>query len=184
MGVPTLKCPLDLWIYQELLHDIRPDLVIETGTHSGGSALFLAHLMDILGRGEVWTIDLHVYPDRPNHPRIRYFQGSSTDPKLLPAALKTRPADETRMVILDSDHSQAHVTRELALYAPHVSPGSYLIVEDTNVNGHPVYPEFGPGPAEAVQTFLATHPDFSVDTQCEKLLLSFNPGGYLRRQPA
>jgi cephalosporin hydroxylase len=85
------------------------------------------------------------------------------------------------MVILDSDHSFGHVLSELRSYAPLVSTGCYLIVEDTNVNAHPVRPDFGPGPMEAVRMFLAEDGGFVVDDSREKLLMTFNPGGYLRR---
>jgi cellulose synthase/poly-beta-1,6-N-acetylglucosamine synthase-like glycosyltransferase len=85
-------------------------------------------------------------------------------------------------VILDSDHSEAHVAAELRLYGPLVSPGCYLICEDTNINGHPVYPEFGPGPYEAVRRFLAESEGWRVDAGCEKLLVTFNPSGYLLRE--
>ena len=179
LGVECQKCPLDLWVYQEILHEIRPALVIETGTHMGGSALFMAHMMDIIGKGEVVTIDINHRP-RPAHPRIRYVHGSSVDPLLLEGVLRDR-ADEVRMVVLDSDHSEAHVTRELELLSPHVTAGSYLIVEDTNINGHPTYPNFGPGPFEAVEKFLARHPEFEVDASREKFLMTFNPRGFLRR---
>lgn len=181
MGVPCLKCPMDLWAYQEILFEVRPDLVLETGTHRGGSALFLAHMLDLLGSGEVVTIDVLEHPGRPEHPRIRYVRGSSADEGLVRGLLAGRPAAQRRLVILDSDHSKAHVARELALFAPCVSPGSYLVVEDSNVNGHPVLPEFGPGPSEAVAEFLAGHPEFVADVSREKFLMTFNPGGYLKR---
>ena len=84
-------------------------------------------------------------------------------------------------MILDSDHSYDHVLAELHAYSPIVTPGSYLIVEDTNINAHPVYEEFGPGPMEAVQDFLKERDDFEVDHSREKLLLTFNPHGWLRR---
>lgn len=90
---------------------------------------------------------------------------------------------ERVMVILDSDHSLTHVAGELEAFAPLVTPGCYLIVEDTNINGHPVYPEFGPGPMEAVLEFLPHHPEFVVDARCERLLMTFNPNGFLLRQP-
>jgi cephalosporin hydroxylase len=179
MGVPCLKCPLDLWIYQEILHEIRPTLIIETGTHLGGSALYLAHVLDILGRGEIVTIDIND-GIRPQHPRIHYVSGSSADPDLIADAVRER-SREVCMVILDSDHSQVHVARELEILAPYVTPDSYLIVEDTNINGHPTYPSFGPGPFEAVEAFIATHPEFVVDSSREKFLLTFNPKGYVRR---
>ena len=86
------------------------------------------------------------------------------------------------MVVLDSDHSAAHVKAELDLYSPLVTSGCYLIVEDTNVNGHPVYPLHGPGPMEALDQFLPAHPEFEVDASREKYMLTFNPRGYLRRR--
>lgn len=179
-GIPCLKCPLDLWIYQEIIAEVRPDLVIETGTHFGGSALFIAHILDILDHGEVISVDIVKYPDRPTHPRIRYVTGSSIDPMLIDSVLGSRP-EETRLVILDSDHTKNHVLQELVLFAPYVSLKSYLIVEDTNVNGHPAYASFGEGPFEAVEEFLSANRDFIVDKSREKFLMTFNPGGYLQR---
>jgi cephalosporin hydroxylase len=86
------------------------------------------------------------------------------------------------MVILDSDHKEAHVRAELDFYKDRVTPGNYLIVEDTNINGHPVNPNFGPGPMEALEAFLPHHPDFEVDRKCEKFYLTFNPKGFLRKK--
>ena len=117
---------------------------------------------------------------RPVHPRIRYVAGSSSDEALLTSVLRDRPG-EVCMVILDSDHSKSHVTRELELLSPHVTVGSYLIVEDTNINGHPTYPAFGPGPFEAVEEFLGSTTDFVVDPLREKFLMTFNPNGFLKR---
>ena len=85
------------------------------------------------------------------------------------------------MVVLDSDHSRGNVANELALYGPLVTPGQYLVVEDTNVNGHPVMPDHGPGPYEAVQEFLYDHRDFHADLERERLLFTQNPGGWLKR---
>lgn len=181
MGVECLKCPLDLWAYQEILFDVRPDLVVETGTYRGGSALFLAGMLDLLGKGEVVTIDVVSDPTRPVHPRIRYVAGSSGDREVVDGIFAARPAGETCLVVLDSDHSRAHVARELALLAPRVSLGSYLVVEDTNINGHPVLPDFGPGPFEAVEEFLSGNPQFEADASREKSLMTFNPGGFLKR---
>ncbi len=96
--------------------------------------------------------------------------------------LARRASDaETVLVVLDSDHSHDHVLAELRAYAPLVTPDSYLVVEDTNVNGHPVYEEFGPGPMEAVQDFLKENDTFAVDVTREKFLLTFNPGGWLKK---
>jgi cephalosporin hydroxylase len=181
LGTRVQKCPLDLWVYQEILHKLRPDLIVETGTASGGSALFIASVCDLIGHGRVLTIDTRDKPGRPEHPRIEYVVGSSTAPDVIDLVRQRASAHATVLVVLDSDHSEAHVLQELRLYAPLVSVGSYLIVEDTNVNGHPVYPDFGPGPMEAVERFLDGNTEFAVDEDREKFFLTFNPRGFLRR---
>jgi cephalosporin hydroxylase len=182
MGVRTQKCPMDLWLYQEIIFELQPDIIIETGTCAGGTTLFLATICDVLDRGRIFTIDIDPSPTRPKHKRIRYLLGSSTDPEIVDRVRgHIRPKNRV-MAILDSDHSKDHVLNEIHAYAPMVTPGSYLIVEDTNINGHPVNPEFGPGPMEAaVHEFLSESRDFEVDHSREKLLLTFNPGGWLRR---
>lgn len=182
-GVTTWKCPLDLWIYQEILHEIKPSLVIETGTGFGGSALFLADLCEALGHGKVFTIDIRDRASDVEHPRLTKLTGSSSDPEIRDQVLDEAPESGPVMVILDSDHTAEHVLAELRLWGDLVTAGSYLIVEDTNINGHPVYPGFGPGPGEAVESFLAERHDFAVDASRQKLLLTWNPGGYLRRSP-
>jgi cephalosporin hydroxylase len=175
------KCPLDLWIYQEIIHRIQPDLIIETGTAFGGSALYLAGICELLGRGSVISIDIAAQPGLPEHPRVRYVAGSSVDDVVLAEVARATAGLERVMVVLDSDHSQAHVARELEAYAPTVTVGSYLIVEDTNVNGHPVFASHGPGPREATEEFLRGRTDFVRDAEGDKFLLTFNPGGMLRR---
>jgi cephalosporin hydroxylase len=85
------------------------------------------------------------------------------------------------MVMLDSDHHAAHVYEEMVAYSPLVQAGDYLIVEDTNVNGHPAWPDFGPGPMEAVDRFLAANDEFAIDRRCERFLLTICPSGFLRR---
>jgi cephalosporin hydroxylase len=182
LGLNVQKCPLDLWIYQEILTETRPDLVVESGTYRGGSALYLASVCDALGHGRILTIDVLERPDRPRHRRIRYLNGSSTDEGVVAQVRRRARRARRVMVVLDSDHSRDHVLRELELYAPLVTPGCYLVLEDTNINGHPVAPGFGPGPTEALEAFLATAPEFEVDRAREKLLLTFNPSGYLRRR--
>jgi cephalosporin hydroxylase len=180
-GVQVSKCPLDLWIYQEILHEIRPSAIVETGTAAGGSALYLASICDLLGAGEIVTVDIDERA-RPSHPRVTYIGGSSIAPEVVARVRELVGDRKPVVVILDSDHSKDHVLEELRRYAPLVTSGSYLIVEDTNINGHPVLPDFGPGPMEAVETFLGESDDFSVDTTREKLMLTFNPRGFLRRR--
>ena len=184
LSVNAYKTPLDLWIYQELIVSLRPQLVIETGTAFGGSALFLATVCDAIGSGEIVSIDFEDRPGRPLHERVTYLTGSSTAPETLAAVSEHARGKEPIMVILDSDHTRDHVLAELRHYADLVTPGSYLVVEDTNLNGHPVVPNFGPGPMEAVRDFLGEREDFKADAEQQKFFLSFNPGGYLRRTPS
>jgi cephalosporin hydroxylase len=180
-GVQIWKCPLDLWIYQEIIAETRPDLIIETGTALGGSSLYLADICSMLGNGRVITVDTE-WPERMHRdPRITYIRRSSVDPATVSAIKNAIGPHDRVMVILDSEHNFSHVLAELRAYGPLVTPGSYLIAEDGNVNGHPVLRGFGPGPAEAVKTFLAEDSTFVEDSSREKFLLTFNPGGYLRR---
>jgi cephalosporin hydroxylase len=181
LGVPVQKCPLDLWVYQEILHEVRPSLIIETGTARGGRALFLGSMCDMLGRGRIVTVDVEPRDQRPKHPRVTYLTGSSTAPEIVDQVHSHVQDDDTILVILDSDHSYSHVRDELAAYGGLVTPGSYLIVEDTNLGGHPVAPFFGPGPMEAVKHFLEHDRRFIVDRSREKFFMTFNPKGFLRR---
>lgn len=180
LGTHVQKNPLDLWQYQELIHDLRPQLIVETGSFDGGSALFMAHIADLLDIDlDILTIDIDGRP-RPKHPRITYLEADSADPSTI-AKVRRLAAGRRTLVILDSDHTQEHVLREMEGFADIVEPGSYMIVEDTNINGHPVLPEFGPGPAEAVERFLAKYDGWTVDRSQERQLMTFNPGGSLRR---
>ncbi len=182
LGTRIEKCPTDLWFYQELIHELRPDVIVETGTRFGGSARWFAALCDLVGNGRVITIDIDdSVPNRPVHPRITYLLGSSADPKIATAVRAQINAGESVLVVLDSDHTAAHVLGELQALADLVTAGSYLIVEDTNVNGHPVLPQFGPGPMEALDEFLQNDQRFRIDTRNEKFYVTFNPRGCLRR---
>jgi len=182
MGLPVMKYPGDAWTYQEIIFDTKPDLIIETGTHQGGSALFLAHMCDLLGKGRVVTVDIEARPGRPVHPRITYVTGSSVAPDIRERVAVAAAGANTVMVILDSDHSASHVYDELIAYSSFVTPGAYLICEDTNVNGHPVYKKHGPGPMEALERFLPQHPEFEIDASRESAAMTAHPGGFLRRR--
>jgi cephalosporin hydroxylase len=185
LGVSAIKCPFDMWTYQEIIHRLRPDVIVETGSGKGGTTYFMACLCELMGSGRVLSID-HRRPRGPDHPRITYLVGSSVDPGVVEQVRAAIEPDESVMVILDALHIEDHVAAELRTYAPLVSVGHYLIVEDTNVNGHPVYPEHGPGPTEAVEAFLQEPAGqaFEVDRSCERFLLTMNPGGYLTRTRA
>lgn len=178
LGLNVAKCPLDLWVYQEIIAETRPDVLLETGTSAGGSALFFASVMDMIGHGRVVTVDKDYYPHLwRQHPRITYLVGDSVSAEVL-----SRMESEARgcwtMVSLDSLHTYEHVSKELTLYSKLVSPGCYLVCEDTNVDE-----EWGkPAALAAVQGFLAASKGaFAVDASREKHLLTFNPNGWLRR---
>jgi cephalosporin hydroxylase len=166
-GTKLLKLPSDLWLYQEVVTEIKPSLIIETGTFSGGSALYFAHLLDQLSHGRVITIDLQeIQPSYPRHHRIEYWTGMSSTSDIIAknARLDAEIEGGPVMVVLDSLHTMEHVLAELDIYAPLVSGGSYLVVEDTNVGPNDaVFPEHGPGPGDALRAWLPSHPDFRVD---------------------
>jgi cephalosporin hydroxylase len=181
-GAPVLKCPLDLWVYQEILFALRPAVIVECGTNRGGSAYFLGTMCDLIDHGRIVTIDIvDLKQDQPQHPRVTYLIGSSVSPEIVARVRQLVGDAAPVLVILDSDHSRDHVLRELEAYAPLVTPGSYVIVEDSNINGHPVNPAAGPGPMEAIDRFLAANDGFVIDAAREKYLMSFNPRGYIRR---
>ncbi|MDQ6782160.1 MAG: cephalosporin hydroxylase family protein [Actinomycetota bacterium] len=180
-GVPIMKCPLDLWQYQEVISALRPDLIIETGIADGGGAYYLGDLCDTVGNGRVVSIDIELASVLPDHDRVTYLKGSSISPEIVAKVRALAPPDGTIMVILDSDHSRDHVRRELEMYAPMVTVGSYAIVEDTNVHGHPALPSYPPGPMEGLRDFLNGTDAFEIDRNCERFMMTFNPSGYLRR---
>jgi cephalosporin hydroxylase len=182
-GTRVYKIPFDLWIYQELIHELKPDLIVETGTLHGGSALFLAHMMDLVDNGEIVTIDVAGGDGvRPVHPRITYITGSSVDPEIVAGVKARAEGAKTVLVLLDSDHRKKHVLAEMAAYGPLVTPGSYMVVEDTNINGHPTHENWGEGPWEAVEVFMEDNKDFEIDLAREKFMVTFNPRGFLRRR--
>jgi cephalosporin hydroxylase len=180
-GHQILKCPMDMWIYQELIWKIRPDYIIETGTFQGGSALYYSHLFDLIGHGEVITIDIKRRESQAQHARINYLVGSSTDPEILKQVKDIVGDDKKIMVVLDSDHSYNHVLNEMRIWKDMVNIGSYMIVEDSNINGHPARPDFGPGPMEAINEFMSDTSQFAIDLDQEKFFMTQNPRGYLLR---
>lgn len=187
MGRKIVKAPTDMVVVQEIIWETRPELVIETGVFHGASALFYAHVMDCAGiDGKVVSVDKAYDPDfdYPRHPKVEFLLGmSSIDPAVIEAVGKDAATRRT-MVILDSDHSCDHVLQELRLYHRFVSKDCYLIVEDTNPAAYASMPAYGPrfaGPREAVKAWQPVNHGFEVDKTREKFLLTFHPGGYLRR---
>jgi cephalosporin hydroxylase/peptidoglycan hydrolase-like protein with peptidoglycan-binding domain len=181
LGRPVEAAPTDLLAYQEILSDVRPDWVIETGTGNGGRALFLASVCDLLGHGQVVSVDQRQGDDLPQHPRITYVHEAADTPEGA-AAVQAIVGEAPRAVVVLGARSGAQRTRkEFDLYHPMVPSGSYLIVEHTVLNGRPVWPGFGPGPNEALRRILPLHGDFHPDPARERYGLTFNPGGFLKR---
>jgi len=182
-GVRTLKNPLDLWNYQEIIAEHGIEWIVETGTRHGGSALFFADLLAARGAsGLVISVDIdHDSLQISAHRQLKLLKGDSASSAIVDAVralLGTRTAP--MFVILDSDHRKAHVLRELAAYVPLMRRGDYLVVEDSCINGHPVRPDFGPGPMEAIEEFLGVNPDLLVPDSAreDKFGCTFAPRGY------
>ncbi len=191
-GVRTLKLPLDLWNYQELIFENDIHWVLETGTRHGGSALYFADLLASGEReGKVISVDVahdDLHSSVAPHPRIQLLLGDSAAPDTVDAIRRLIPPGRARgmLLILDSDHTASHVSRELNVLVPLLRQGDYLVVEDTIVNGHPVRPEFGPGPLEAIEAYLKENSGQLVrDAQREfKFGCTFAYRGYYKVAPA
>jgi cephalosporin hydroxylase len=187
LGLETQQNPNDIWIIQEIISEVKPDIIVETGTRMGGSAAIWAMvLQQINPDGRVITIDIkdYVSSEARNLPIIKekvdFLLGSSTDPKIVDE-IRRRADGKKVLVILDSDHSKQHVINEMNAYGPMVTKGSYMIVQDTNINGHPVLPGSGPGPWEALDDFLPKNPQFRTDEGRERLMFTMHPRGFLRK---
>jgi len=186
LGVQSQQAPTDNWSMQEVIAEVDPDYIIETGTLFGGTTLFYVDVLSSVNpQGKVITIDVKPMVDQASkHPQwqqcVEVITGSSVDPEVT-----DRIAHEVQgkkvLVTLDSLHTREHVLKEMEIYSKLVTPGSYLVVQDTNINRNPVRSDFGPGPYEAVQEFLRRHDNFVVDRSREKFLLTFYPGGWLKR---
>ena len=186
LGITTQQNPFDVWITQEIITEVKPDVIVETGTHYGGSAtLWATFLAQVNPLGRVLTIDVE---DRTKQARklpivqrrVDFLLGSSTAPKIV-AEVKKRTRGKRVLVILDSLHSKEHVLNELRAYQDIVPRGSYIIVQDGHVNGHPIWPHWGPGPTEAIEAFLKETDAYLPDGTRERLMMTYNPKGFLRR---
>jgi cephalosporin hydroxylase len=181
-GVPTQKNPLDFWVYQELLTARPPDVIVEIGNKFGGSALALAHLCDLVGKGRIIAIDIDhalLHAAAKAHPRIQFMEG---DACALADQVKDRiPTGADVLVIEDSSHTYRNTLDVLRAYSPLTLPGGYFIVEDSICHhGLDLGPD--PGPFEAVEDFVAENQNFEIDRSMESFLITWNPKGFLRRK--
>ena len=193
-GRPIIQIPDDILAVQEIVMGLKPDLIIETGIAHGGTLALYASLLELLGQGEVVGVDIDIRPHNleaiRNHPlskRMCLIQGSSTSGEVLEQVRALARGKQKVMVSLDSDHTHAHVLKELQLYAPLVTKGSYLIVFDTVIEDLPPgsFPDRawdkGNNPKTAVWEFLRTNNRFVIDKDIDnKLLTSVAPDGYLQ----
>ena len=189
MGVICWKSVSDMWNYQEILCELQPSLVVEFGSYRGGSALFFAGVMRQIGRPfKVFSVDIshkHLDPKATQDSDIVFMESSSTASAVADTIRELRERCPGRVfAILDSDHSCEHVLAEMESLRPLLTGGDYLVVEDSNVNGHPVRPGSGPGPFEAIEAYEAQHPDdYQHDRGREhKFGWTFATNGFLIRK--
>jgi cephalosporin hydroxylase len=181
LGQRVPRPPTDLFAYQELIAKLRPDWIVDIRAGAGGRAWFLATVCDLLGHGQVIAIERKQAPKAPQHDRIRYITGRSVDDDMVAEVHDLVGEPPNALVILGARAPARRISEEYRLYGDLVPVGGYLVVEDTIINGHPVWPNFGPGPAEAVKGIAERRDDFVSDVSMSKYRLSFNPNGFLKR---
>jgi cephalosporin hydroxylase len=159
-GVPCIKCPFDYVIYQMILNEIKPDLLIEIGTNHGGSALYMADIMNTIGKGEIHTIDIddRSYPEAKEHSRISFFHDGWENYNL-----ELTRKYETILVIEDASHEYKNTLLAIERFAPIVTSGSYLIIEDGIIDALGWTENYNGGPVKAINEFLPKHPEFQID---------------------
>jgi len=197
MGRPIIQYPQDMIAMQELIWSLKPDLIIETGIAHGGSLVYYASILELIGKGEVLGIDIDIrehnrlaIESHPMYKRIKMIQGSAIEEGIVAQVKQYTEGKETVLVVLDSNHTHEHVLAELKMYSPFVSLNSYIVVYDTIVEKLPenylpglVRPwGIGDNPMTALQEFLKTNTQFQIDASINnKLLVSVAPDGYLKR---
>jgi cephalosporin hydroxylase len=182
LGTPISTPPTDLLAYQEILSTVRPDWVIDIGASDPGRAPFLASICELIGHGEVLAIRDTDDEAPPPHFRLRSCTGAPLDPAVVDH-VRGLVGDGNAVVVLGACTARDTTTAQFEAYVKLVQPGSYVIVTDTIVNGNPVWTSFGPGPTEGLKQILNRFGDFVADPEMEKYALTFNPGGFLRREP-
>ena len=195
MGRPIIQCPQDMIAMQEIIWETKPDLIIETGIAHGGSLIFYASILELIGNGSVLGIDIDIRAHNnekilahPMSSRIEMIQGSSTDPEIIKRVAEIASGKSSVMLCLDSNHTHEHVLNELNGYSDFVTVGNYIVIFDTIVeemkaDSYPNRPwGVGDNPMTAVKEFLAKSDQFVIDSQVEnKIQITMSPGGYLKK---
>ena len=196
MGRPIIQYPQDMIAMQEIIWEVKPDLIIETGIAHGGSLIYYASLLELIGEGEVLGIDIDIrehnrkeIESHPMYKRIKMLQGSSISDEIIDQVKKFAEGKKSVLVCLDSNHTHEHVLSELNLYSSFVTLGSYIVVFDTIVEDLPqgYFSQKRPwgvsnNPKTAVEEFLKGNRDFAIDYSIDqKLLISVAPEGYLKK---
>jgi len=181
MGVKAIKCPFDYVLYQMIISEVKPDLIIEIGTANGGAALYFGDLLNVLGNGMIHTIDIEPIYDTAllNHPRIKLFSDGWEK-----YDLKETEGFSKILVIEDGAHTYEQSIGAIKKYAPLVSKNSYLIVEDGIVNELGMKKGYNGGPLRAIVEFLKDNDEFKIDRKwCDFFgkNATFNVNGYLKK---
>lgn len=195
LGVPVLQWPTDLVLMQELIAKLRPRRIVETGLHLGGSAIFYASILQLLGvDGRVLSIDIRIDPAARRNietsafrDRICLIEGDSKSDAVHQQIQALLSGESNVLVCLDSDHSYAHTLAELRLFSRYVPVGGYLVLFDTICEDLADTPKGNPAwvsdsPMAALREFLAENPNFSSDLDWGKFLVTFAPRGFLVRK--
>ncbi|MCL5773606.1 MAG: cephalosporin hydroxylase family protein [Firmicutes bacterium] len=180
-GIPAVKSPLDFWVYQEIIYQVKPDVIIELGNHCGGSTLALAHILDNMNRGKVVGVDID-HKKIPSivrkHTRITLITGDAC--KSFEKVKNLIQEKDIVLVIEDSSHTYENTLNVLRTYNSLIRQGSYFIVEDGICHhGLDVGPD--PGPYEAVEQFINENKNFKIDRAREAFFITWNPKGFLKR---
>ena len=188
MGITANRNPLDAWVYQQIIWENRPEIIIELGAYQGGTTLFLADMLDLVSRrnpscqGEVIAVDINEECFQVGfYPRVNFIRGDTADENVF-ARVKGLCVGKKVMLIHDASHVKDDVLRDMEIWSSIVSPGQYLVVEDGIVDLiDGVWGHFDAGPMSAVSEFLERHPEFELDTGKEFFTLTHNPIGFLKR---
>lgn len=185
-GIPVMKNPLDLMVYMEIIQETRPDIIIEIGTAFGGSALFFRYMLNMFGALDSYVISVDITDERRKvdaYPGIIFITGDSNDLETIEMVRDYLDPYYDVMIAHDGNHNKENVLKDLRAYGPLVTPGQYFVVEDGIQDTYKGMPcsDGSPGPLAAVEEFLKENSTFTQDRWRERFMITYNPGGYLKR---